>query len=408
MTRLLLLILLALTLGAASAYFLRAETGYVLVSYGDWIVETSVLGLTAAVVSALLLVYYGLRLLIATLRLPQTVRHALGRRRSEKARASFETGLLRLLEGNWKQAEIDLVRRAADHHAAHLNYLAAARAAQRLAAPERRDHYLMLARRQAPELELATLLTQAELQRERGEWALTRDTALRIRERDTRLPYAIELLAEAHAALGEWEPLRVLLTQTQASAALTPARWHELMRAALLARLAECVDAARLDQLKALWDAAAAALRADAAVLRAYAQGLGRLNAAPEALALILKTLKQGWDGELVLLYGELAAGDALAQLANIEEWLQRYGERPELLITAGRACMRNRLWGKARSYLEAVIRSAPTPAAYLELARLCEQTQNPTEAGKFLREGLELAASQPATALALGQVSKA
>ena len=62
--------------------------------------------------------------------------------------------------------------------------------------------------------------------------------------------------------------------------------------------------------------------------------------------------------------------------------------------MAAGRVCLRNRLWGKARSYLEAVIRVAPSAAAYLELARVCEQTQNAEEAQKFLRQGLELAAS--------------
>jgi HemY protein len=60
------------------------------------------------------------------------------------------------------------VRYSADHHAQHLNYLAAARAAQRLGAGDRRDHYLRLAAQSAPEMEFATLLTQAELQRERG------------------------------------------------------------------------------------------------------------------------------------------------------------------------------------------------------------------------------------------------
>src|SRR3546814_15406511 len=102
----------------------------------------------------------------------------LARRRAEKARESFETGLLRLLEGNWKRAEIELVRRAADHHAGHLNYLAAARAAQRLGAGDRRDHYLKLASEIAPEMEFATLLTKTELPNERGEFTPPPDHAL--------------------------------------------------------------------------------------------------------------------------------------------------------------------------------------------------------------------------------------
>src|SRR5690606_35329773 len=137
-----------------------------LVSFHHWVIETSLLGLLFGLVAGLLALYWASRLLIAGVRLPSTVRQALERRRREKAQASFEDGLLKLLEGDWKLAEVELVRRAADHHAAHLNYLGAARAAQRLGAGDRRDHYLRLATEHAPEHAFATLLTQAELQRE--------------------------------------------------------------------------------------------------------------------------------------------------------------------------------------------------------------------------------------------------
>ncbi len=56
--------------------------------------------------------------------------------------------------------------------------------------------------------------------------------------------------------------------------------------------------------------------------------------------------------------------------------------------------CLKNKLWGKARSYLEAVIETAPTPSAYLELAKLCELTQAPLEAQAFYKAGLMLAAA--------------
>lgn len=393
MIRLWLLVLLALAVGAATAYFLRVETGYVLMSYGDWVVETSLLGLVAALVLGFLLLFYGFKLLLTGLRLPQIVRGAIDRRRAERARDSFEAGLLQLLEGHWKRAEVELVRRAADHHASHLNYLAAARAAQRLEAADRRDHYLALAAQSSPENEFATLLTQAELQRERGEFALTRETALKLRAHDPKHPYAIELLAESYAALAQWEPLRALLSETAKLKALPPTRARALMIQALHALIGEAVQDSALPRLKAIWEAAGSVYRNEPEVRRDYARGLARLNADAEAAALIGSALKQDWDGELVWLFGELHAADPLGQLATIEQWLNQYGEKPELLVTAGRACLANKLWGKARSYLEAVARLNPTPAAYLELARLCEQTQNPDEANKFFRHGLELAA---------------
>lgn len=394
MIRALLLAVLFAAVGSAAAYYLHAESGYVLISYHDWLIETSLLGLIVTVLALLAFLYYGLRLLIAGLRLPLTLRRALERRRRDKARDSFEAGLLKLLEGSWRQAEVELVRRAADHHAAHLNYLAAARAAQRLGAGDRRDHYLRLAAERAPELELATLLTQAELQRERGEYALARDTSLKLRELDPQHPYAMELLAEAYRGLGAWEALRQLLLADGVRAALPVPRYRELLEQALAECLREAVTEARLDRLKAVWDAAPRDFCALSALRRDYVAGLARLNAHAEALALVTEALNRDWDPDLARVYGELHASDPLTQLAAIEDWLRKYGERPELLVTAGRACLRNKLWGKARSYLEAVLRVAPTPAAYLELARLCEQTQNASEAEKYYRLGLEQAAS--------------
>lgn len=396
MIRNLLLAVLALAAGAAAAYYLRAETGYVLISFRHWIVETSLLGLALGLLLTVIAVGLALRLIGGGLRLPETMRGIVERRRRERAQASFETGLLHLLEGDWKRAEVELVRRAADHHAAHLNYLGAARAAQRLGAGERRDHYLGLATGLAPDIERATLLTQAELQLERGEFAAARETAQRLRTLDRRQPYAVELLAEALYGLSEWEALRRLLLEDIAVSALTGARWRHMLERALLERLRAAESEARLDQVKALWDATPRDSRQWPALRLQYARSLARLNAQAEALALAADTLAQEWDAGLASIYGELQAADVLGQLAMIEQWLSRYGERPELLVAAGRACLRNRLWGKARSYLEAVVRVAPSAAAYLELARVCEQTQNADEAQTFYKQGLEHTVSSP------------
>lgn len=395
MIRLYLFCVFAVVIGAGAAFWLHDDVGYVLVSYRSWILETSLLGFAAAAGAALLLIYYGLKLLGGAVALPSMLRRYAQRTRNERAQSSFESGMLKLLEGNWRRAEVELVRRASDHHAPHLNYLAAARAAQRSGAGDRRDHYLRQAALSAPELEFATLLTKAELQAERGEHTLARDTARSLRERDPKHPYAIELQAESEAALQDWDALHALLQKSENAAALAPARARELGIRAVCELMQRAVREARLDRLKQLWDAALPKLRSEPQVRRVYAQGLARLNAHAEALALIVATLDKQWDADLAALYGELHTVDPLTQLAAIEQWLTQYGEKHELLVAAGQACLRNKLWGKARSYLEAVLRTAPSPAAYLALAQLCEQTQNAEEARKFYREGLELAAQK-------------
>lgn len=391
-----LILVLALVAGGVAALQLGAETGYVLLSYGPWVVETSLLGLVVAVAAFFLAIYYGLKLIGFSVSLPRRWRSSLEQRRADGARESFERGLLRLFEGHWKRAEVELVRRAADHHAGHLNYLAAARAAQRVGAGERRDRYLALVRERAPQLEFAILLTQAELQRERGEFALVRDTALQLRQKEPTHPYALELLAESHDELAEWASLRALLAEPGAAKAMGLARWRELSERAAEALLRAAVAAAELDSLKAVWSATPAEIQALAEPARAYAAGLARLNADAEARAFIEARLESAWDETLVRLYGPLHTEDPVAQLAVLERWLQLHGEQPALLETAGRVCLKNRLWGKARSYLEAVVQVAPTPAAYLELAKLCELTQAKAEADQHYRRGLEIATGLP------------
>lgn len=395
MRLLLLVLLLALAAGAAAGLLLHNEAGYVLVSLGPWILETSVLGFIAAVVVAALAAYYGARLLLVLLKLPVTVKQALAARRERHAQQSFESGLQRLLEGQWAQAEVDLVRRAADHHAAGLNYLLAARAAQRVGAKERRDRYLALAAQQGEGPSFAAELVRAELLA--GEEPAAALPALQVlQQRLPKHPYVIELLAEAYARTGAWDALRRLLTGSDGARALAPARYRELLARALREELTRAAAAARLDALKSLWDAAPPAFRAIPELREAWLRGLARFGADAEAAAQIVQMMQQGWDGRLAALYGELGGLDPVTQLATVEQWLNQHGEKPELLLAAGRVCTRNRLWGKARSYLDAALRLQPSAEVYLALARLCEQAKQPDEASLFYRRGLELAAAPP------------
>ncbi len=386
-----LLALLVFVAGAAAILLLLPDSGYVLINYGPWAVETTLAMLVIGVALWFLLIYLLLWLLGTVVRLPGNVRVAVDRRRQDRARDSFEAGLLNLFEGNWKRAEVELLRRAGDHHATHLNYLAAARAAQRQGAVDRRDQYLRLAALNRPEHEFATLLSAGDLQRKRGDYAAARATALRLRERDPNHPFAVELLAESMAALQEWEPLRQLLAEPVARAALDPPRYDALALLSLEQLMQAAVAGAHLDQLKALWDGAPA-YQQHAGLRLVYARGLARLNADAEALALIAQTLAREWDAPLAQLYAGLHSNDPISQLAAVEQWLTQHGTKPELLQVAGRVCLRNKLWGKARSYLEAGLQAAPTPQGYLDLARLCLDTQQPEEAAKYYRQGLELA----------------
>jgi len=398
-----LLVLLALAVGVGAILIAHADAGYVLISYGPWMVETTLLVLVLGIALWCLVIYTLVKLLFDLLHLPAALRETLGRHREQRSRLTFEAGLLHMLEGHWKRAEVELLRHVADRQSPHLNYLTAARAAQRLGAGERRDRYLRLAADSAPAVgkqqsdsgRSAVLITRAELQCERGEHAAVKATALELRALDPASPYAIKLLAESLEALGEWQPLHDLLQEEPAQKLDSTLR-RRLQQHALVALLRGAVAQGSLDRLMELWNRAGE-MRAEPAVRLAYARGLMRMGAEAEVLALSKQVLDQGWDADLARLCDRLHPPDLLAYLATVEQWLQRYGERPELLAAAGHACLENQMWGKAQSYLEAVLRVAPTAQVHLELARLAEQTQRPDDALQHYREGLKLAAQTAA-----------
>ena len=99
--------------------------------------------------------------------------------------------------------------------------------------------------------------------------------------------------------------------------------------------------------------------------------------------------MKRAWRAPLVRLYGVVEGKDPIRQLNRAEGWLKDHGEDTDLLLSAARLCLRNELWGKARSYLETVIALRPTPEAYQVYGRLLNQLGEGDAAADAYRAGL-------------------
>lgn len=389
MRRFFLLFALSLLLGVGLALLFREHNGYLLLAYGPWRLETSLAFALAALVAAIVLAFGAWRLLVTGVLLPRTLRDWRARRRARRARQSLYRGLQRLYEGHWSEAEAELVRLAEQHEAPSLNYLAAARAADRQRATERRDRYLEKAAARRGASELAVLLTQAELQMIRGQDAEALASLARLREIDAEHGHVLALLAELCERLGDWTQLREILEPLRRAGVVDSERWRELAAAAWTDALNDA--GAEADAITAVWRRVPKPLRRDRRMLLAYARRLAAAGAPDRAAERIRDALKRGWDPELALAFGELHSEDRTAQLATVEGWLKRYGDQPELLLVAGRLCLRNRLWGRARSYFENSLRGASRPEALLELGRLFEEIEQDEDARRAYRQGLEL-----------------
>ena len=108
-----------------------------------------------------------------------------------------------------------------------------------------------------------------------------------------------------------------------------------------------------------------------------------------EAEGIMRRALNRQWSDELTLLYGTLQSGDRTEMLRQAEKWLQQRPEDPVLLLTAGRLCVRNELWGKARSYFESSIAIRPSPETWHELGQLLVRMGEDEAASAAFQKGL-------------------
>jgi HemY protein len=106
---------------------------------------------------------------------------------------------------------------------------------------------------------------------------------------------------------------------------------------------------------------------------------------------MLRRALDSNWSDNLAELYGRLETESGAQRLAIAESWLKQYPGNPMLLLMLGRLSLKERLWGKARSYLEASIGFAPTPQAYQELGALLEKMDESEQAMECFRTGLDL-----------------
>ncbi|MGB5567781.1 MAG: heme biosynthesis HemY N-terminal domain-containing protein, partial [Sedimenticolaceae bacterium] len=113
--------------GAGIGVVLSQDSGYVLLSFGRYTVEMSLALLLIVLGGLFIAMYFGIRLLVRTARLPEDVRGWKQRRGSHMAQQAMTRGLLEMSEGNWRSAERRLARFADRSETPLLNYLAAAR-----------------------------------------------------------------------------------------------------------------------------------------------------------------------------------------------------------------------------------------------------------------------------------------
>ena len=385
----LLKIWLFVLVGAGIGVVLSRDTGYVLLSFGNYTIETSLALLLMFLVAVFGALYFGIRLLVRTRHLPQDVRDWKLRRGSRLAQQAMTRGLLEMSEGNWRGAEKRLVRFADRSETPLLNYLAAARAAQLQGAHDRRDGYIRLAHDAMPSADVAVSLTQAELQLADHQLEQALATLKHLRSVAPKHNYVLRLLRRLYEQLGDWEHLRELLPELRRRKVDDEEDLQRLEIRTHRALLEQAFLARDERRLGIAWADVPRNLRSHPQILGDYAGYLQEAGQDQAAEKLLREALNKQWDTGLVETYGLLDSPEPGKQLSTMEKFLADHPDDPTLLLTLGRLSLRAQLWGKARGYLEACISRNGPPQAYRELGQLLERMHESERAIEVYRRGL-------------------
>jgi len=387
--------LLILVFSVSAGLWAYRDNGYVLIARGYKTMEMSLALFIVLLTLGFVLLYFILRVLINSWQMPTAYRSWRVRQRRNRARRDMGKGLIELAQGNWSEAEQFLVRHARDSDIPLLNYLSAARAAQKQNAPQRRDEYLSMAHNSMQGAGFAVQLTQAELQLVHGQLEQALATLVQLHASSPKHPHVLFLLARIYQLLRSWGDLRLLMPDLRKRNVLNAAELEQLEKQVHRELLTLATRHGKLQALHDAWKQTPKGLRQNLDMVRHYVRCLMILNAKDDAEQILRESLKKNWDVDLVYIYGLIEASDKDRQLATAETWLKGHENNPVLLLTLGRLCKHNKLWGKARSYLNASIGIKPHSDAYKELGQLLEQLNEHSQAVECYHKGLLLAADE-------------
>ena len=374
------------------ALLFRINDGYALFVAPPYRVELSLNTLLILVVLAFLIVHAVLRLASRLARLPRDVREHRRRQQLARARSRFDAAVIALIEGRDGKAGQYASGALEIPQATPVAALVGARAALDMRDYDAALALLRRADAQAPSLAVPRLMLEAEAALEQGNAteALARLSDLR-REAGLHTA-ALRLEIRALTAAGRHGEIPAIVDQL-VKRKVYDAEQGQVLRARAHA---EAIAALTHDAtgLRAYWTRLNDADREQPAVAEAAARALLAQGADREAADVLVRALERHWEPRLVQWYAECRTPDATRQLEIAERWLVEHNQDATLLYALGRLCERQKLWGKAQTYLEASLALDTQWRTELALGELCANLGRTDEANAHLAAALRLAIS--------------
>ncbi len=362
-------ILLVISLG----FLIHKDSGYVMVSYNGYTLESSLWISIAGLFVFFYVIYFFIRFAKNILSLGGKYRRYESKHRAEKSRLLTNKGLCDLAEGNWREAQIKLSKAAKHNPNPLINYLACARAAQAALDYNARDDYLRRAHLSTPNAEVAIGLSQATLQIDGKQWEQALATLNHLNQITPNHRYSIKLLSDVYLELNDWLQLQKLLPKLKRLSILDDTHIEALDKKIHLNLLRNATKANNADNLHEVWEALPKKWHHDSELVKLYTDYLIEQKNYELSTELIAKFLRKNWNADLVTNYGLSPTEHINAQISTAESWLEKHSGEPELLLCIGRLCYKGNFLGKAEYMLTNCIAVSSLPEAYFALGQVLE-----------------------------------
>ncbi len=386
--------LLTLLFAVVVAPMTVSDTGYMMLTIAGWTIQTSVTFFLIVLLVSFALLYFSIRMVVRFFELPDNLQVWQAHRKLRYAEQYLTDGLTHLTVGDWGKAEQTFCQAASYSQTPYISYLCAARAAQGAGLIAKRDDYLRLASEHQSSASLIVGITQAELQLSQKQTEQALATLKNLESNQPAPPQIKQLLLETYMNLHDWQAALDLMSAVKITRLYSPEQLQAKQLESYAGLLKEMGAKKDQAQLEMIWANIPRKLRQHTYLIEVYVSERLHFADTVDCEILLRKAIKRQWDSALVRLYGLIVATDPAKQLAVAESYLKNHTHDAALLLTLGRICKHNRLWGKAKKYLQESIDAQQNPEAYYEYAKLYEREGKREESLNFYEKGLALVAN--------------
>ena len=391
----------SLCIAIAAAFLIKSwlseynDPGYVLIGFGHWSLETSVVVFAVAQVILFFVLYIFFRLVGVLLRLPAKLKNKGKNIKFNRSQEALISGLVDSAEGNWEKAEKILIKHASNSGAPLLHYLTAARAAQSRGAIEKRDEYLRIATEKSGETDIAVGLTQAELHLSSNQFDQALETLTKLQSIDSGHASVLKLLHQTYQRIGDWEGLRKLIPSLHQNKVLMEAEVKLLESETFSCLLKQAAKKGDVSEIQELWQSIPEHIQSLQGISTIYFAAMIESNAGAKVEIDIVNSIIKNWDETLLVLFANVQTEDFNKQLQTAEQWLAIHSGSAVLLRILGKISIKCQQMEKAEQYLSKSIGIEPTVAAYQMLGDVLISKGDIDKASTNYRKGLELASSE-------------